>query len=60
MLNECGYEIVHIDSVILPIIEEQLRDDISAMNLNCYEEIMEHFKKTDAESYIYVAEARIA
>lgn len=60
MLNECGYEIVNFDNMIMPIIEEQLKDDILAMNLNCYEEILEHFKKTDAESYIYVAEARIA
>lgn len=60
MLNECGYEVVHIDSVIVPIAEEQVREDIFTMNLNCYEEIIEHFKKTDAESYIYVAEARPA
>ncbi|MDP6361088.1 MAG: class I SAM-dependent methyltransferase [Planctomycetota bacterium] len=58
MLEESRFGVIHLDSVVVPIDVEKVRDNLLAMGLSCDREIVNYFKSTDAESYIYVAEAK--
>lgn len=59
MIDKCGYDIVHYDSVRIPVLEDDIHKDLLCIGLNCDKELIEYFKKTEADVYIHVAEAKL-
>jgi 2-polyprenyl-3-methyl-5-hydroxy-6-metoxy-1,4-benzoquinol methylase len=59
MIDKCGYDIVHYDSVRVPILEDDIRKDLLDLGLNCEKELIEYFKRSEADVYIHVAEAKL-
>jgi hypothetical protein len=45
--------------VRVPILEDDIRKDLLDLGLNCEKELIEYFKKSEADVYIHVAEAKL-